>query len=142
MAGVKPGDQTVIYGAGPVGLMAALSATIRGAGKVMVVDRNPDRMRLAQSIGAIAIADSKAEPEQTVLDETRGLGAGNGCVCVGYQAHDPDGQEQANLTMNRLVASVRFTGKIGAVCVFVPQDPGASDELAKLGKLDFDFDMF
>ena len=31
MAGVQPGDQTVIYGAGPVGLMAALSATIRGA---------------------------------------------------------------------------------------------------------------
>ncbi|MBB4761484.1 threonine dehydrogenase-like Zn-dependent dehydrogenase [Actinoplanes digitatis] len=30
MAGVQPGDQTVIYGAGPVGLMAALSATIRG----------------------------------------------------------------------------------------------------------------
>jgi len=39
MAGVQPGDQTVIYGAGPVGLMAALSATIRGASKVMVVDR-------------------------------------------------------------------------------------------------------
>ncbi|WP_306207289.1 alcohol dehydrogenase catalytic domain-containing protein [Actinoplanes sp. RD1] len=30
LAGVQPGDQTVIYGAGPVGLMAALSATIRG----------------------------------------------------------------------------------------------------------------
>src|SRR4051812_22345530 len=142
MAGVQPGDQTVIYGAGPVGLMAALSATIRGASKVMVVDRHPDRLRLAESIGAIAIDDSKVDPVQAVLDETMGLGADNGCECVGYQAHEPDGQEQANLTMNRLVASVRFTGKIGNVGVFVPQDPGASDELAKQGKLAFDYGMF
>ena len=108
----------------------------------MVVDRQPDRLRLAESIGAIAIDDSKVDPVQAVLDQTMGLGADNGCECVGYQAHEPDGQERANLTMNRLVASVRFTGKIGSVGVFVPQDPGASDELAKQGKLAFDFGMF
>jgi glutathione-independent formaldehyde dehydrogenase len=141
MAGVQPGDQTVIYGAGPVGLMAALSATIRGASKVMVVDRHPDRLRLAESIGAIAIDDSKVDPVQAVLDETLGLGADNGCACVGYQAHEPDGEEHANLTMNRLVASVRFTGKIGNVGVFVPEDPGGSDELAKQGKIAFDYGM-
>ena len=76
MAGVKPGDQTVIYGAGPVGLMAALSATIRGASKVMVVDRHPDRLRLAESIGAIAIDDSKVDPVQAVLDADDGAGRG------------------------------------------------------------------
>ena len=134
MAGVRPGDQTVIYGAGPVGLMAALSATIRGASKVMVVDRQPDRLRLAESIGAIAIDDSKVDPVQAVLDETIGLGADNGCECVGYQAHEPDGQEQANLTMNRLVASVRFTGRIGTVGVFVPQDPGAQRRAGEAGQ--------
>ena len=142
MAGVQPGDQTVIYGAGPVGLMAALSATIRGAGKVMVVDRHPDRLRLAESIGAIAIDDSKVDPVQVVLDETMGLGADNGCECVGYQAHEPDGEEQPNLTLNRLVGSVRFTGRIGAVGVFVPQDPGGRDELAKQGQIAFDYGMF
>ena len=108
----------------------------------MVVDRQPDRLKLAESIGAIAIDDSKVDPVQAVLEQTMGLGADNGCECVGYQAHEPDGQEQANLTMNRLVASVRFTGTIGVVGVFIPQDPGASDELAKQGKLAFDFGMF
>src|SRR3712207_9292966 len=88
MAGVKPGDQTVIYGAGPVGLMAALSATLRGAGKAMVVDRQPDRLRLAEAIGAIAIADSKVDPVQAVLEETMGLGADNGCECACYPAHE------------------------------------------------------
>ena len=38
----------MIYGGGPVGLMAAYSATIKGACKVMVVDRHPDRLRLAE----------------------------------------------------------------------------------------------
>jgi glutathione-independent formaldehyde dehydrogenase len=142
MADVKPGDQTVVYGAGPVGLMAALSATIKGAGKVMVVDRHPDRLRLAESIGAIAIDDSKVDPVEAVLEQTMGLGADNGCECVGYQAHDPSGEEQPNLTLNRLVASVRFTGTIGTVGVYVPQDPGAKDELAKNGQVAFDFGMF
>src|SRR4051812_49794050 len=91
LAGVKPGDQTVIYGAGPVGLMAALSATIRGASKVMVVDRHPDRLRLAESIGAIAIDDSKVDPVQAVLDQALGLGGGHGGGGVGYQAPDPGG---------------------------------------------------
>ncbi len=82
MAGVIPGDSVVIAGAGPVGLMAALSATIKGAAKVMVVDRHPDRLALAEQIGAIAIDDSKTDPVQAVLDETMGLGADRGCECV------------------------------------------------------------
>lgn len=142
LAGVSPGDQTVIYGSGPVGLMAALSATIRGASKVMVVDRHPDRLRLAESVGAIPIDDSKVDPVEAVLEETMGLGADNGCECVGYQAHDPEGQEHPNDTLNKLVKSVRFTGRIGSIGVFVPQDPGASDELAKQGQVAFDYGMY
>jgi glutathione-independent formaldehyde dehydrogenase len=107
----------------------------------MVVDRHPDRLRLAESIGAIAIDDSKVDPVEAVLDETMGLGADNGCECVGYQAHDPQGQEHPNDTLNKLVQSVRFTGRIGTVGVFVPQDPGSPDDLAKKGRIAFDFGM-
>jgi glutathione-independent formaldehyde dehydrogenase len=142
MAGLRPGETIVIYGGGPVGLMAAYSATIKGACKVMVVDRHPDRLRLAESIGAVAIDDSKGSPVERVLEETNGLGAHRGCECVGYQAHEPDGHEQPNLTLNNLVQSVRFTGGIGVVGVFVPQDPGGADDLAKQGKVAFDFGEF
>ncbi|MDB5168235.1 MAG: fdh [Candidatus Saccharibacteria bacterium] len=142
LAGVKPGDQTVVYGAGPVGLMAALSATIRGASRVWVVDRHPDRLKLAESIGATPVDDSKVDPVEFIKDQTMGLGADNGCECVGYQAHEPDGTEDMNLTLNRLVQSVRFTGKIGVVGVFVPQDPGGRDELAKNGKAVFDYGTY
>ena len=142
MARVKPGDQTVIYGAGPVGLMAAYSAILKGASKVMIVDRHPDRLRLAEEIGAIPIDDSKVDPVEAVNEMTMGLGADNGCECVGYQAHDVQGNEHPNITLNRLVQSVRFTGTIGVVGVYIPQDPGASDELAKQGEVAFDFGEF
>jgi glutathione-independent formaldehyde dehydrogenase len=64
----------VIYGAGPVGLMAAYSAGLKGASKVMVVDRHPDRLGLASRIGAIPIDDSASSPIDQVLELTGGQG--------------------------------------------------------------------
>jgi glutathione-independent formaldehyde dehydrogenase len=142
MAGVGPGDSVVIYGGGPVGLMAAYSAMLKSASKVMVVDRHPDRLALAERIGAIPIDDSRSSPVEQVLEQTGGLGADRGCECVGYQAHDPQGRERPNATLNDLVRSVRFTGSIGVVGVYVPADPGAHDELAKRGEVAFDFGLF
>jgi threonine dehydrogenase-like Zn-dependent dehydrogenase len=138
LAGVKPGDSVVIYGAGPVGLMAALSATVRGASKVMVVDHQPDRLRLAHKLGAIPIDESKHDPVEQVLDKTNGQGADSGCECVGYQCHDSSGHEVPNLTMNNLVKSVRATGGIGVVGVFVAKDPRSRNKLAKHGEIAFD----
>jgi glutathione-independent formaldehyde dehydrogenase len=142
LAGLQPGDSVVIYGCGPVGLMAAHSAMIKGASKVMVVDRHPDRLRLAEQIGAIAIDDSEGSPEERVLELTNGEGADRGCECVGYQCHDPAGHEVPNMTMNSLVKSVRPTGGIGIVGVFVPEDKKGADKLAKKGQIAFDLGEF
>lgn len=138
LADMRAGDSMVVYGAGPVGLMAAYSAMIQGASQVMVVDRHPDRLRLAEQIGAIAVDDSNGDPVEQVLELTRGKGADKGCECVGYQAHDPQGTENAAMTMNNPVKSVRFTGHIGVVGIFLPQEPGAPDELARNGEIAFD----
>lgn len=142
MSGLTPGESIVIYGAGPVGLMAALSATVKGARKVMVVDRHPDRLRLAEQIGAIAIDDSKGDPVEQVMEHTKGVGADRGAECVCYQAHDVQGNEDNAATLNALVSSVRFTGGIGTVGVFIPEDPGAPDELVQEGKARFEFGNF
>jgi threonine dehydrogenase-like Zn-dependent dehydrogenase len=117
LARLQPGESVVIYGAGPVGLMAAYSATLKGASQIMVVDRHPDRLRLVKSIGAIAIDDSKGSPVDQVLALTDGRGADKGCECVGYQAHDPSGHEHPNMAMNNLARSVRETGVLGVVGV-------------------------
>jgi len=142
MSGLQPGETIVILGGGPVGQMAALSAITKGASKVMVVDRHPDRLRLAEEIGAMPIDDSAVNPVETVIQETNGLGADRGAECVGYQAHDPQGHENNSMTLNELVESVRFTGGIGTVGVYVPMDPGGPDDLAKQGKARFEFGNF
>lgn len=51
LAGLQPGESIAIYGAGPVGLMAAHSALIQGASQVFVIDDQPDRLKLAAQMG-------------------------------------------------------------------------------------------
>jgi glutathione-independent formaldehyde dehydrogenase len=142
LAGIKPGDSIVIYGAGPVGLMAALSASIKGASKIILVDQHPDRLKLAKDLGAITIDQGEGDPVEKVLAHTNGLGADCGVEAVGYQCHDVHGHEVPNLTMNNLVRSVKATGGLGIIGVFVPKDPGASDKLAKKGEIAFDLGTF
>jgi glutathione-independent formaldehyde dehydrogenase len=141
LAGVLPGESVVIYGSGPVGLMAAYSAMLKGAAKVMIVDFHPDRLRLAEQIGAIPIDYSKTSPVEQVLALTDGEGADRGCECVGFQAHDPQGHEHPNMTMNELVHSVRATGGLGVVGVYEPQDPKGPDPLERQGEIVFDFGL-
>ena len=142
LAQVGIGDSVVIWGAGPVGLMAAMSADLRGADQVFVVDRQPDRLKLVETIGATPIDDSTGDAVQQILDATRGEGADRGVEAVGYQAHDHHGNESPGLTINSLIAAVRPTGRIGVVGVFVPEDPSAQDSLAKKGQFAIDFGTF
>jgi hypothetical protein len=46
------------------------------------------------------------------------------------------------VVLNELVAAVKPTGGIGVVGVYMPQDPGAATDLAKQGKLAFDYGNF
>src|ERR1700710_1907924 len=59
LAQVSPGKTVAIFGAGPVGLMAAHSAMLRGASQVFVIDKQADRLALAEQFGATAIDFSK-----------------------------------------------------------------------------------
>src|SRR5262249_50081776 len=142
LSGLQAGESIVIYGGGPVGLMAALSASIKGASQIMVVDRLPDRLKLAEKIGAIPIDDSDRSPVEQVVEITGGDGADRGAECVGWQAHDHGGHEHPEMVMNDLVSSVRPTGGLGIIGVYVPEDPKGPNKLAKEGKIPFDFGEF
>lgn len=142
LAKMQPGDSVAVWGAGPVGLMAAYSAVIQGAAEVFVVDHLAERLALAEKFGATGVDSSKVDPVEHIKDATGGEGVDRGVEAVGYQAHDPSGEERSNITMNALVEVVRPTGGIGVVGVFLPEDPGATDELAKEGKMAFDFGTF
>jgi glutathione-independent formaldehyde dehydrogenase len=142
LAGMQPGDRVAVFGAGPVGLMAAHSAMIRGASQVFVVDKEKDRLDLAGKIGATPVDFSHGDPVEQILDATGGRGTDCGVEAVGYQAHDPSGQEHPELVLDNLVKVVRSTGGIGVVGVYLPQDPGAATEEAKQGRIGFDYGTF
>ncbi|WP_432994894.1 glutathione-independent formaldehyde dehydrogenase [Dactylosporangium sp. CA-233914] len=139
LAGMQPGDRVAVFGAGPVGLLAAHSAMIRGASEVFVVDKEKDRLDLAVKIGATPVDFGRGDPVEQILDTTRGRGVECGVEAVGYQAHDPHGEEHPELVLDNLVKVVRATGGIGVVGVYVPEDPGAASDPAKQGRIAFDF---
>lgn len=142
LAGVGPGDTVAVFGAGPVGLMAAHSAFLRGASQVFVVDSEPDRLQLAKQIDATPVDFSHDDPVEAIMDATVGLGVDRGVEAVGYQAHDPTGEEHPELVLDNLVRVVRSTGGIGVVGVYVPQDPGAGTEPAKHGRIGWEYGTF
>ncbi|MCU1438504.1 MAG: aldehyde dehydrogenase [Naasia sp.] len=139
LAGLKPGETIAIFGAGPVGLMAALSANIRGASQTFVVDKEPDRLALAERLGATAIDFSKVDVEEAILEHTDGFGVDTGVEAVGFQAHDHTGQEHPEMVLDNLVNVVRATGRIGVVGVYVPDDPQSPSPMAGDGRIGFDF---
>jgi glutathione-independent formaldehyde dehydrogenase len=139
LAGVQPGDTVAVFGAGPVGLLAAHSSFLRGAARVFVVDYQPDRLALAERFGANGVNIAERDAVQEICDATSGLGADCGIEAVGYQAHDPTGQEHPEMVLDSLVKAVRTTGGIGVVGVYVPQDPKATTDGAKQGRIGFDF---
>jgi glutathione-independent formaldehyde dehydrogenase len=136
LADVRPGETVAVYGAGPVGLMAAYSALLRGASRVFCIDRVPERLAKAREIGAIPINFDDGDPVQQIKDQTNGEGTDKGVDAVGYQAvvKGADHEEPA-VVLNALIQTVRPTGALGIPGLYVPADPGAPDATAKQGML-------
>ena len=143
LAGVGPGDTVAVYGAGPVGQMAAYSARLRGASEIYVVDKVEERLRLAEEhSGAIPVNFAEVDAPEFILDATDG-GTDTGIDAVGYQAQKPDGEDEVPaMILNNLVTSTRATGRLGVVGLYVPSDPGAPTEEAANGRLLFDIGTF
>ena len=49
MAGIQPGDTVVVFGAGPVGIMAARCCWLFGAGRVIIIDQYDYRLEFAKN---------------------------------------------------------------------------------------------
>jgi 2-desacetyl-2-hydroxyethyl bacteriochlorophyllide A dehydrogenase len=68
----RPGDAVAVVGAGPVGLCAIMSAGVLGAGTVVAVDTVPERLKVAESLGATAVTPDEAEDAIAELTDWRG----------------------------------------------------------------------
>ncbi len=87
-ADLKPGSSVAIFGAGPVGLMAALSARFLGAEQIFMVDHHAYRLAYAQqTYGVIPIDfDQDEDPAETMLKATNGHGVDATIDAVGFEA--------------------------------------------------------
>lgn len=74
-AGVTPGDDVVVLGTGGVGLNVVQGARLAGARRIVAVDLDPGRLRLARDFGATeALSAGSVDPVEAVLDLTGGRG--------------------------------------------------------------------
>lgn len=87
MADVKTGDTVAVFGGGPVGIMAAYSAQLRGASVVYVVDQVKERLDQAEAIRAVPVDNSKGDPSEQIFEMRSGDGVQKSIEAVGYQAH-------------------------------------------------------
>ncbi|RAK62367.1 zinc-dependent alcohol dehydrogenase [Hymenobacter edaphi] len=88
-ANVKGGEIVAIFGSGPVGIMAAKSAWLRGASRVIIVDTQQYRLDLAKK--AANAEGILWEDHQQVVDAIRSMSGGYGAhVCVEAVGFEPD----------------------------------------------------
>lgn len=70
------GKTTVIYGCGPIGLMAVAAAKFKGASKIIAIDVVDSKLEMAKKMGADVVINSKQQNDlEIVLKETNGSGA-------------------------------------------------------------------
>ena len=75
IAGIGPEDSVAVIGAGPVGFFAMQAARVHGAARIFALDMEPDRLVLAEQVGAIPINVRKRNAQMAVSEATEGRGA-------------------------------------------------------------------
>ncbi len=86
-ADIKEGDTVAVWGAGPVGIFAARSAFMFGAKRVISIDRFPERLKLAEEVGAEPLDYSKYDTLESLRELTGGNGPDAAIDAVGLEGH-------------------------------------------------------
>jgi len=140
LSGFQPGETIAVFGGGPVGLMAAYSAQLRGASRVFVVDRVPERLKAGEKIGCIAINFEEGDAVELILKANDGQMVDRSVDAVGYQAVVKGGQkEEPNIVLENMIKVTRACGGLGIPGLYVPTDPGAPDESSAKGRISLSF---
>lgn len=89
-AEIEEGDTVAVWGCGPVGQMTIQSAWMFGAGRVIAIDRVPERLRMAEEKGKAEVINFE-KSETTVYERLQEMTKGRGvdrCIdSVGAEAH-------------------------------------------------------
>jgi alcohol dehydrogenase len=132
MGDIKEGDVVVVFGAGPVGLFAARSSWLMGAGRVIVVDHLDYRLEFARRFAQAETLNFTQVNDvvQHMKETTDFLGAD---VCIDAVGAEADGSLFQVLAANKLkleggspvalnwcIDSVRKGGNVSVVGAYGP----------------------
>ena len=132
MGGIKPGDTVVVFGAGPVGLLAAKCSWLFGAARVIVIDHVDYRLDFARTFANAEVYDYRelGDPVVFLKKATGGLGPD---VCIEAVGGDASGNQLHTLFGKRLkleagsavpmhwaINSVKKGGIVSVVGVYGP----------------------
>jgi len=121
LADVKEGDKVVIFGCGPVGLMAQMWSKFRGAARVIAIDIDAQRIEVAKKQLGVETVNSKEEDPLEAVEKLMPGGPDKIIDCVGFRF--PEGffeklqlklqlaQDAPNI-VNTAIKMVRKNGRI------------------------------
>jgi len=112
-AGITVGDTVVIQGAGGLGLYATALAREMGAGKVIVVDMEEERLALAREFGADHTLNARETDARERVARVREWSGGYGADLVAELAGSPD-ILQEGLDMLRRAGRYLWIGNVNA----------------------------
>jgi glutathione-independent formaldehyde dehydrogenase len=147
LAQVEPTSTVAVFGAGAVGLLAAHSALIKGAGEVYVVDHVAARLDKAGELGATPIDFTLGDPVDQIkeLRRAHGLPLGEEPMtgvdaaidAVGFQARDRSDPSRENplQVVSDLARLINPTGRVGIAGVYAEKDLHPAPEGTGDGRL-------
>ena len=135
MAGIQPGDTVVVFGAGPVGIMAARCSWLFGAGRVIIIDQYDYRLEFAKNFAKCEAYNFRTDMDDPVLfikQQTDWIGAD---ACIDAVGAEAAGNAMQTITGRKTllqagsatavhwaINSVRKGGVISIVGVYGPTD--------------------
>lgn len=104
---IQPGDTVAVWGCGPVGQMAIISAWLLGAGRVIAIDRVPERLEMARMQGKAEVIDfTKLDVHDQLQVMTKGRGPD---VCIDAVGAESHGLGSMDAMMDKAKAAVGLT---------------------------------
>jgi threonine dehydrogenase-like Zn-dependent dehydrogenase len=135
MGGIQPGDTVVVFGAGPVGIMAARCSWLFGAGRVIIIDKEDYRLEFAKNYAHCEAYNFEKDMDDPVLfikKITDWLGAD---VCIDAVGAEAAGNALQTITGRKLllqagsatalhwaINAVKKGGVVSIVGVYGPTD--------------------
>lgn len=134
MAGIQKGDTVVIFGAGPIGIMAAKCSWLFGAGRVIVIDHLEYRLEFVRNYANCEAYNFRSleDPVVFIKKTTDWMGAD---VCIDAVGGDAAGNTMQTITGRKMllqagsatalhwaINSVKKGGIVSIVGVYGPTD--------------------